>query len=188
MSNEENANKPVDSAQIEESPNQSVEPAKSEETPNKSVDSAKNIAGNLISSALSLKEKNPKVFFGAVGGIALLVIVGLFSGGESGAPSIPTGPTIKNLQVGQRYVLKSVNTYDPSATIRLVPAPGTLAAYDDTEEADRSGTCQHFPQGTPVKVLKLQDAFGTENTFAEVSVEEGECKGKTGWALTIDIQ
>jgi hypothetical protein len=164
------------------------ENAKIEESAKKSVESAKNIAGNLISSALSLKEKNPKVFFGAVGGIALLLVIGLFSGGDSGAPSLPTGPTIKNLQVGQRYVLKSVNTYDPSATIRLVPAPGTLAAYDDTEEADRTGTCQHFPQGTPVKVLKLQDAFGTENTFAEVSVEEGECKGKTGWALAIDIQ
>ncbi|WP_020565754.1 hypothetical protein [Methylosarcina fibrata] len=164
------------------------ENAKIEESTKKSVESAKNIAGNLISSALSLKEKNPKVFFGAVGGIALLLVIGLFSGGESGAPSQPTGPTIKNLQVGQRYVLKSVNTYDPSATIRLVSAPGTLAAYDDTEEADRTGTCQHFAQGTPVKVLKLQDAFGTENTFAEVSVEEGECKGKTGWALAIDIQ
>lgn len=164
------------------------ENAKIEESTKKSVESAKNIVGNLISSALSLKEKNPKVFFGAVGGIALLLVIGLFSGGDSGAPSLPTGPTIKNLQVGQRYVLKSVNTYDPSATIRLVPAPGTLAAYDDTEEADRTGTCQHFPQGTPVKVLKLQDAFGTENTFAEVSVEEGECKGKTGWALAIDIQ
>jgi hypothetical protein len=188
MSNEENANKSLDSANNEENANKSLDSTKNEENPNKSVDSAKNIAGNLISSALSLKEKNPKVFFGAIGGIALLLIVGLFSGGENGAPSAPTGPTIKNLQVGQRYVLKSVNTYDPSATIRLVPAPGTLAAYDDTEEADRTGTCQHFPQGTPVKVLKLQDAFGTENTFAEVSVEEGECKGKTGWALAIDIQ
>jgi hypothetical protein len=159
-----------------------------EENAKKTLDAAKNIAGNLISAALSLKEKNPKVFFGAAGGIAVLLILIMMSGGGgSGSSSTPpSGPTIKNLAVGQNYVLKSANSYDPSATIRLVAAPGTLAAFDDTEEADRSGTCQHFPQGTRVKVLKLQDAIGTE--FAEVSVEDGECKGKTGWALAIDVQ
>lgn len=158
-----------------------------EENAKKTLDSAKNIAGNLISAALSLKEKNPKVFFGALGGIALLLIVVMMSGGDNAArPELPTGTSLKNLAVGQRYTLKSANAYDPSATIRLVAAPGTLAAFDDTEEADRTGTCQHLPQGTPVKVLKVQEAMNTE--FAEVSVEEGECKGKTGWALAIDVQ
>lgn len=158
-----------------------------EENAKKAVDSAKNIAGNLISKVLSLKEKNPKVFFGALGGIAILIIFSMMSGGgDNGAPSLPAGTTLKNLAIGQRYILKSANTYDPSATVRLVAAPGTLAAFDDTEEADRTGTCQHFPQGTPVKVLKLQEAIGTD--FAEVSIEEGECKGKTGWALAIDVQ
>lgn len=158
-----------------------------EENAKKAVDSAKNIAGNLISAALRLKEKNPKVFFGAIGGIAILIIFSMMSGGgDNGAPSLPSGTTLKNLEVGQRYVLKSANTYDPSATVRLVGAPGTLAAFDDTEEADRTGTCQHFKQGTPVKVLRTQEAIGTE--FAEVSIEEGECKGKTGWALAIDVQ
>jgi hypothetical protein len=158
-----------------------------EENAKKSLDAAKNIAGNLISKALSLKETKPKVFFGAIGGIALLLIVMMMSGGGDNAvkPSLP-GSTQKNLAVGQKYILKSANSYDASATVRLVPAPGTLAAFDDTEEADRTGACQHFPQGTPVKVLKLQDAIGTE--FAEVSVEDGECKGKTGWALGIDLQ
>lgn len=158
-----------------------------EENAKKSLESAKNIVGQLISTALSLKEKNPKVFYGAVGGLALLLIFAMVGGGSGGeAPSLPTGSSIKNLQAGQLYSLKSANSYDTSAMIRLVSAPGTLAAYDDTEEADRSGTCQNFQQGTKVKVIRTQEISSTE--YAEVSVESGDCKGKTGWAFAIDLQ
>ncbi|EIC29379.1 MULTISPECIES: hypothetical protein [Methylomicrobium] len=151
-----------------------------------SLDTAKNLFGNLTSAALNLKETKPKVFYGAVGGVALLVLIAVFSGGES-RPAVQQYNK-QALAVGQTYSLKSPNSYDPNSTIRIVPAPGTLAAYDDTEEADRTGTCQHFPQGTKVKVLRLQDAFDTANSFAEVSIEGGECNGKTGWVLSIDLQ
>jgi len=156
-----------------------------EENVKETVDSAKNIANNLLSSMLNLKEKNPKVFFGAVGGVVVLLILMMMSGGGSKTVS---GPVIKNLAVGQRYVLKSANAYDKDATVRLVSVPGTIAAYDDTEEADRSGACQHIPQGTAVSVLELQDAYGKKNAYAKVQIEEGECKGNSGWALSIDVQ
>jgi hypothetical protein len=157
-----------------------------EEKTKPSLDTAKNLLGNLTSTALNLKETKPKVFYGAVGGVALLILIAVFSGGES-RPTVQQYSK-KALVVGQTYTLKSPNSYDPNSTIRIVPAPGTLAAYDDTEEADRTGTCQHFPQGTKVKVLRLQDAFDTANSFAEVSIEGGECNGKTGWVLSIDLQ
>jgi hypothetical protein len=70
----------------------------------------------------------------------------------------------------------------------LVAVPGAIAAYDDTEAADRIGACQHMPQGTPVSVLELQDAYGKKNAYAKVQMEEGECKGSSGWALAIDVQ
>jgi hypothetical protein len=157
-----------------------------EEKTKESLDNVKNLLGNLTAAALNLKETKPKVFYGAVGGVALLILIAVFSGGES-RPAVQQYSK-KALAVGQTYTLKSPNSYDPNSTIRIVPAPGTLAAYDDTEEADRTGTCQHFPQGTKVKVLRLQDAFDTANSFAEVSIEGGECNGKTGWVLSIDLQ
>jgi len=174
MSNEESVNK------TEESVN------KAEENVNKSESSAKNAAGNLISSILSLKEKNPKVFFGAIGGIVVLLIIIMASGGDS-TPSV-SGPAAKNVVVGQKYVLKSPNTYDKSSTIRLVAVPGTIAAYDDTEEDDRNGLCKHMPQGTPVTVTDLQDFSGKRNAFAKVQMLEGECQGKDGWVLSINLQ
>ncbi|MFZ2449166.1 MAG: hypothetical protein WAW36_01415 [Methylovulum miyakonense] len=162
----------------EENENQTVENTVADEAPKKTVN-------NIISTVLGLKEKNPKVFFGAVGGVVILLIIMMMSGGESNTVS---GPVIKNLAVGQRYVLKSANAYDKEATVRLVSVPGTIAAYDDTEEADRNGACQHIAQGTPVSILELQDAYGKKNAYAKVQIEEGECKGNSGWALSIDVQ
>ena len=153
-------------------------------TPNSGAE-ASNKAASFMATLMSLKENNPKVFFGGLGGVGLLLVLAMSGGGSS---NTVTGPTMKNLAVGQRYTLKSANAYDPSATIRLVSVPGTIAAYDDTEEADRNGVCQHMPQGTPVTVLDLSDAYGKKNTYAKVKIEDGSCKGNEGWALSIDVQ
>lgn len=173
MSNEENAKQ--------------EENVQQEENVKQTVDTAKDTVGNLVSSFLSLKEKNPKIFFGAIGGVVILLVVMMSMGGDSSKPTI-SGPALKDLTVGQRYVLKSANAYDPSATVRLVSTPGAIAAYDDTEEADRSGACQHMPQGTPVSVLEFADAYGKQKAYAKVKIEEGECKGNEAWALAIDVQ
>jgi hypothetical protein len=90
--------------------------------------------------------------------------------------------------VGQNYVLKGANAYDPNATIRLVGVPGSMAAYDDTEEADRDGSCKHIAEGTPVKLIQAQDAYGKKDVFAEVEMTSGECEGRRGWALSVNLQ
>ncbi len=153
----------------------------------KTAEQAENAVGKLVSSLLSLKESNPKVFFGGIGGIAVLLVLMMTMGGDGNKPAL-TGPVLKDLAVGQRYVLKSANAYDQAATVRLVSAPGAIAAYDDTEEADRTGACQHMPQGTPVSVLDFADAYGKQKAYAKVRIEEGECKGNEAWALAIDVQ
>jgi hypothetical protein len=174
MSNEENTEQTVEAVDVEKVA-ETVE----------STDSAKDKLGGIITMIMSLKEKNPKVFFGAIGGVVLLLIL-MMSGGSDVKPM--SGPTIKNLVIGQKYVLKSTNSYDPAATVRLVGVPGAIAAYDDTEEADRNAACQHIPQGTSVSVIEFQDAYGTKNAFVKVKMEEGSCKDKDGWALAIDVQ
>ncbi|MGR8932585.1 MAG: hypothetical protein ACU836_18330 [Gammaproteobacteria bacterium] len=146
---------------------------------------AQNAVGNALASVLKLKESNPKVFFGGVGAIVVVILVLLLTGGSDTKLPVHKAATIVP---GQNYVLKSANAYDPSATVRLVSVPGSMAAYDDTEEADREGACKHMPQGTPVKAIRTQDAYGKKDTFVEVEITEGECKGQRGWALSIDIQ
>jgi len=148
-------------------------------------ESINKIGGNAVASFLSLKDKNPKVFYGAIAGIVLLLLIIMMSG-DDGKPVV-SGPAVTNVVAGQSYILKSPNSYDDSSTVRLTSVPGSMAAYDDTEEDDRKG-CLHLPQGTPVTVKDLTDAFGKKNAFAKVESEAGKCKGKGGWTLAINIQ
>jgi hypothetical protein len=157
----------------------SAEPA--QVAPSTTTEAAKNV----LESFLALKDSNPKVFFGAIGGVAAILALFLFSGGSN--PKLPVHQS-KPVVVGQNYVLKSANAYDQNATIRLVAVPGSMAAYDDTEENDRDGGCKHIAENTPVKVTQSQDAYGKKDVFVEVEMLSGECEGKKGWALSINLQ
>ena len=139
---------------------------------------------NAIASILSLKDKNPKVFYGAIAGIVVVLLIMMMSGDEKPAIS---GPALANVVVGQSYVLKSPNTYVDDSSVRLTSVPGSMAAYDDTEKDDREG-CLHLTQGTPVTIKDLADAFDMKNAFAKVVAETGKCAGKGGWVSVINIQ
>ncbi len=157
-----------------------------EQTENKNAAAAKNAVGEKIAAFMGLKDSNPKLFYGILAVVFLPILILMFSGG--GESTSVSGPTIKQLAIGQKYSLKSPNVVDQAAQIRLVPVPGTLAAYDDTEEKDRNEACQHMPQNTPVEVMEFSDAYGKQKMFVKVKVLEGECKDKDGWVLAIDVQ
>ncbi len=150
------------------------------------ADALKTTVGNQIAAFMGLKEKNPKLFYGILAIFLIPLLILMMSGGDS-KPQV-TGPTVKELQVGQKYQLKAPNVVDSTATIRLVPVPGTLAAYDDSEEEDRKAVCQHFPQATPVEVMEFSDFGGNRKMFVKVKILQGECKDKDGWVLAIDVQ
>lgn len=168
-------------------PEESQQPSSPETSAqsNDNLASAKNAASGIVAKLLELKESNPKVFFGGIGAVAVIFLYLVMSGGSDSKLPVHQAITVVP---GQNYVLKSANAYDPSATIRLVAIPGSMAAYDDTEEADREGGCKHMPQGTPVKAIQSQDAYGKKDVFVEVEMTTGECLGKRGWALAIDLQ
>ncbi|MCQ8103550.1 hypothetical protein NP590_05490 [Methylomonas sp. SURF-2] len=167
-----------------ESENQAEQPATEG---NAVLESAQNSASNLIATLLELKESNPKVFFGGVGAIVVIFLFLVMSGGSD--PKLPVHQA-KAMVPGQSYVLKSPNTYDPNATVRLVSVPGSMAAYDDTEEADRDGSCKHMPMNTPVKLVQSQNDSTDKNlVWAEVEITAaGECQGKKAWTSAINLQ
>ena len=170
MSNDENSNESVDSVN------------ESEESTSQAVEESSNAVNNIISKVMELKESNPKVFFGGIGGLVLVVLIMMMSGGDK--KHLPVSKAV-DLSIGQNYTLKGVNTYDPMATIRLVAVPGSIAAYDDS--ADKDGDeCKHMPQGTKVKLVQIQEAFGKAK-FVEVEVLDGECAGRKGWAVATNL-
>ena len=139
---------------------------------------------NLLASFNKLKESNPKVLYGGGAILVVIILIMMMSGG-SNTPS-PSGLSVESLAVGQNYVLRVPNAYDKTATIRLVGTPGSMAAYDDTEKADREG-CKHLPPGTPVVLKDFFSAYGKERVFSKVAVISGECEGTTGWTLSVNI-
>jgi hypothetical protein len=157
-----------------------------EDNVNKAVDSLKTTISSQLTVFMGLKEKNPKAFYGILIAVFLPLLILMMSGG--GSKNTVSGPTVKDLAIGQKYALKAPNTVDPSATVRLVPVPGTLAAYDDSEEDDRKAPCQHMPIGTPVEVMEFSDFGGNKKMFVKVKVLDGDCKDKDGWVLAIDVQ
>lgn len=161
-----------------------TEAAAPEVTEQVNAEPAENAVGNIVASVLALRESNPKVFYGGLGGIVLVLALLIGGGSDNKVVAHQSKPIV----VGQNYVLKGANAYDPNATIRLVGVPGSMAAYDDTEEADRDGSCKHIAEGTPVKLIQSQDAYGKKDVFAEVEMTSGECEGRRGWALSVNLQ
>jgi hypothetical protein len=143
---------------------------------------------NLLTATLNLKDSNPKIFFGSIIAIIVVVLIVIMSMGS--ASNLPH-TTLKNLVIGQQYTLKGANSTDEKATISMVATPG-LVAFDDTkneDETDNSRSCKQQPAGTFVKVLDLQDFAGKRSAFAHVEVlTKGLCHGRKGWILAIDMQ
>ncbi len=156
----------------------------SEEQNNTSESETTTESENKLAGIAALKDANPKVFFGAIGGVVLLLVIILLMGGSD--TSIPKHQA-KNISVGQTYKLVSANSADVTSGIKLVSAPGSLAAFDDTEADDRSG-CKILPPNTRVKALQTADAFGKADSFVQVEMVEGECQGLKGWVLTVNLQ
>lgn len=150
------------------------------------VEKAGSGAGNALATVMELKNSNPKVFFGAIGAVVVILLFVMISGGES--KKLPK-TAFANLSVGQQYTLKSANRTEEGSTVSMVAVPGTIAAFDDSEEDDGSeASCRQQPEGTAVKVLELQDFHGKKAAFANVEVLDGECAGRKGWVLSIDIE
>lgn len=103
-----------------------------------------------ITSAMELKESNPKVFYGIVAGVVgFVLMLAALGGSEKTLPS----STPKSLAAGQKYTLQSPNAAaeDGEQTIiRLVATPGAIAAFDDDE--NKTEECRKFPEGTHVTV------------------------------------
>lgn len=158
------------------------------EQPNESVNTAKKALNDGLASAMQLKNNNPKVFFGGLGLLLVFVLFLTLSGGDDSAVGV-AGKQAKNLAIGQKYILKSPNSYDEKATVQLVPVPGTIAAYDDgATDEDGKNPCKSILQGTHVSIMAFQDAYGKKNSFSQVKIEEGPCKDKDGWVLSVDLE
>ncbi|MCK5897610.1 MAG: hypothetical protein KAG06_00895 [Methylococcales bacterium] len=176
MSNsEETENKTTEKPEITEKPEATTATA--------SVDQA----NKLLDNAMGLKESNPKVFFGAIAALAVVVLIVIMM--SSGSKNTVPHTTLKTLTIGQQYSLKGANSLGGNGSISMVANPDTVSAFDDSQEKGVKSPCKQQPEGTVVKVLDLTDYVGKKNSIAQIEIlSDGECKGRKGWTLVVDIQ
>ncbi|MCK5728187.1 MAG: hypothetical protein KAG10_11240 [Methylococcales bacterium] len=156
------------------------------ETPAPEAAAPEKPVNKLLENAMGLKESNPKVFFGAIGGLVILVLIVIMSSGSKN--TVPT-TTLKTLTIGQQYSLKGANSLGGNGSISMVASPDSVMAFDDSEEKGVESPCKQQPEGTAVKVLALSDYVGKKNGIAQIEVlSKGNCQGRKGWTLVVDIQ
>jgi hypothetical protein len=150
----------------------------------------KKVVGEIIAKAMVLKDKfmalrgaKPKVFYGAIAGVVLLLIIIMSSGGN---PEVISDRVDANLKVGQIYTLDNPNEAGSEAMTSLVKEPCVLQGYDRSQNDDMY-VCL-APSGTKVEIVQLVAAYGVANLCAKVKVQTGECKGREGWTLTNNIK
>lgn len=177
---QESKEETVQAAELSVAEKSQAEQAATEAKSEAPKEKASAAAGQALASLLNLRQQNPKVFYGAIGGVVLVVLYLMFSG----KPEVLSGPAQTNVAVGQSYILKTPNSAGEKPLVRMVSTPGQMEAYDDTEETDRQG-CKNLPEGTHVTVKDLFKQPGMN--FAKVEINEGECKGKTMWTLMVNL-
>jgi len=130
---------------------------------------------------LKLKEENPKLFFGGIAGIVVVLGVFLMSGGDSSSKHTQN----TSYAVGQSYTLQAQNAVG-DASLKILKIPGQMASFDRDEDI----VCK-APTGTPAVIRSFQDAFGKKNLFAQVEIqtEAGDCRqGVKGWTLSTNLK
>ncbi len=130
---------------------------------------------------MKLKDENPKVFFGGIAAIVVVLGVVFLSGGDNTSSSY----TAKEYSVGGAYTLQPQNAL-VDTSLKILKIPGQMSAFDRDEDV----VCK-APSGTPVTITSFQDAFGKKKLFAQVEIKRaaGDCRqGVKGWTLSVNLK
>ncbi len=131
---------------------------------------------------LKLKQENPKLFFGGIAGIVVVLGIYFMSGGRS-----ETEKTLQTaLSVGSTYTLQAPNSVGEEGSLKILKIPGQMSAFDNDDDV----ICK-APSGTRVVIKSFQAAFGQKNLFAQVEIpnEVSDCRaGVKGWTLSSNLK
>ena len=122
-------------------------------------------------------KSNPKAM-AILGGALALVLFLVFKGGSDQGV---TQAKVASVTIGQKVTIQNPNIGN---TI-LLAAPGAVGLADSDNDKDDMIVCKQVVSGTT-------GTFNEETTvnyipFAKVTLESGECAGKTGWMPKVNL-
>ena len=123
-------------------------------------------------------KSNPKALAAVVGAVALVLFLVIKGGSDDGV----TAAKIVPITIGQKVIIQNPNIGN---TI-LLAAPGPVALADSDNDKDDMIICRQVVSGTDA-------TFNEESTinyitFAKVTLDSGECAGKTGWMPKVNLK
>ena len=151
------------------------------ETVEEAVDAVEDAVDKAKPPLMKLKEDNPKVFYGGIAGVVLVLGLFFMSGGDGGSKQHAQAA----ISLGQSYTLKAPNSVGDT-TLKILKIPGSMASFDNPEDV----VC-NAPIGTQVVARDFQDAFGKKQLFVQVEIQQeiADCRlGVKGWTLKNNLK
>jgi hypothetical protein len=125
-------------------------------------------------------KSNPK----ALGIAALIVGLVLFLVLKGGSESGEKAAQITAVSIGQKVKIVNPNT-DEGNTI-LVAAPGAAGLAEGEGDKDDSVVCRTVLKGTGATIE--EETTVNYIPFAKVTLNDGQCAGKTGWVPKVNLK
>ena len=152
------------------------------ETVEEAVDAVEDAVDNAKPALMRLKEENPKLFYGGIAGVVLVLGLFFLSGGDSSKTQHTQQTAIS---IGQTYTLRAPNAVGETS-LKILKVPGSMASFDNPDDIVCSA-----PVGTSVIPRSFQDAFGKKQLFVQVEIQQevADCRqGVKGWTLKNNLK
>ncbi len=123
-------------------------------------------------------KSNPKALAIAVGALALVIFMVLKGGSDEGV----TAAKVAAVSIGQKVTIQNPNIGN---TI-LLAAPGATGLADSDNDKDDMIVCKQVLSGTTGTLN--EETTVNYIPFAKVTLESGDCAGKTGWMPKVNLK
>ncbi len=141
------------------------------------MSSENNTTSGLAGVIANLKS-NPKAL-AIAGGVLALVLFLIFKGsGDEGV----TAAKVMPVTIGQKVTIQNPNVGN---TI-LLAAPGAIGLADSENDQDDMIICKQVLSGTTATLN--EETTVNYIPFAKVTLESGDCLGKTGWMPKVNLK
>ena len=139
--------------------------------------SSENNPNSEQASVIDKLKSNPKALAILGGAVALVLFLLIKGGRDEGV----TSAKVAAVAIGQKVTIQNPNIGN---TI-LLAAPGAVGLADSDNDQDDMIVCKQVASGTT-------GTFVEESTvnyipFAKVTLESGDCAGKTGWMPKVNL-
>ena len=141
--------------------------------------SSENNTNSGLAGVIANLKSNPKALaFLAAIALALFLLV------KGGSDQGVTPAKVTAISIGQKVSIQNPNT-DKGNTI-LLAAPGPVGLADSDNDKDDMIVCKQVLSGTTATLN--EESTVNYIPFAKVTLNDGECSGKTGWMPRVNLK